>query len=153
MRISTQSGTLAAVASDRSDQRKLFSNWVKIRMSMQTRQETTDQLLVVENTGDRRSKTRIYDPFPATVHGVDVTGTAFQGKTILDNISTGGLYLRLMQRLERRTKLYIIVQLSNRPIDGDPGLRLHLSGEVVRVEPRLGGACGFAISIKHNRLV
>lgn len=119
---------------------------------MQSTHEIPDQMLVIENTGERRSKSRIYDPFPATVRGVDVSGTPFQGKTVIDNISTGGLYLRLMQRLERRTTLYIVVQLSNTQIDGEPGLRLHLSGEVLRVEPRVGGACGFAISIKHNRL-
>ena len=120
---------------------------------MQSKQEVPDHLLVIENTEERRSKSRIYAPFPATVQGVDVNGTAFQSKTTIDNISTGGLYLRLMQHLERRTKLYIIVQLSNAQIDGEPGLRLHISGEVLRVEPRVGGACGFAVVIKQNRLI
>ena len=120
---------------------------------MEHKQGFPDNLLVVAHTEERRRKSRIYDPFPATVRGVDASGTAFQSRTIIDNISTGGLYLRLMQRLERRTKLYIVVQLSNTQIDGEPGLRLHLNGEVLRVEPRLGGACGFAISIKNNRLI
>jgi hypothetical protein len=121
-------------------------------MSMQSNQAVPEHLLVPENE-ERRSKTRIYAPFPATVRGVDHTGTVFQSKTTIDNISTGGLYLRLMQRLKRRTKLYIIVHLSNIQTDGEPGLRLHLGGDVLRVEPRLGGACGFAVMIKHNRLI
>ena len=120
---------------------------------MQNNQAVSEHLLVTENEGERRSRSRIYAPFPATVRGTDDTGTVFQCKTTIDNISTGGLYLRLMQRLKRRTKLYIIVHLSNIQSDGEPGLRLHLGGDVLRVEPRLGGACGFAVMIKHNRLI
>ena len=120
---------------------------------MQNKQEVPDNLLVEPTMVERREKSRIYDPFPAIVSGVDVSGTTFKSKTTIDNISTSGLYLRLMQRPEQRTKLYIVVQLSNALIDGESLMSLHLSGEVLRVEPRLGGACGLAISIKHNRLV
>jgi hypothetical protein len=119
---------------------------------MQSKQEIPDPLLVSEYH-DRRRKARICDPFPAMVRGVDISGTAFLSRTIIDNISTDGLYLRLMQRLEHRTQLYIIVQLTNLQIDSEPAMRLHLSGEVLRVEPRVGGACGFAVKIKRNRFV
>ena len=119
---------------------------------MQNKQEVPDHLLVVPTIVERRGTSRICDPFPAIVSGVDESGITFKSKTTIDNISTTGVYLRLMQRLERKAKLYIIVQLSNAMVD-DESMRLHLSGEVVRVEPRLGGACGLAISIKNNRLV
>ena len=119
---------------------------------MQHKQGIPDDLLVSENE-DRRRNERIYDPFPAMVRGVDVSGTSFLSKTIIDNISTDGLYLRLMQQIEHRTKLYIVVHLSNLQIEGEHAMRLHLGGEVVRVEPRLGGACGFAVSIKRNRFL
>jgi len=119
---------------------------------MQNKQDVPDCLLVSENE-DRRRQARIYDPFPAMVRGVDVSGTAFLSKTIIDNISTDGLYLRLMQQIEHRTKLSVIVQLSNLQIEGEPAMRLHLSGEALRVEPRLGGAWGLAVSIKHNRFI
>ena len=119
---------------------------------MQHKQEGPGNLLVRE-TEDRRRNERIYDPFPAMVRGVDASGTAFLSRTIIDNISTEGLYLRLMQQMEHRTKLYIIVHLSNLQIEGERAMRLYLSGEVVRVEPRLGGACGFAVSIKRNRFL
>lgn len=119
---------------------------------MQNKQEFPDPLLVRDN-GDRRRQERIYDPFPAMVRGVDATGRAFLSKTTIDNISTDGLYLRLMHQVEHRTKVYIVVQLSNVHIDGESGMRLHLSGEVLRVEPRLGGACGIAVTIKKNRFI
>jgi c-di-GMP-binding flagellar brake protein YcgR len=121
-------------------------------MSMQSNQAVPEHLLVMEKEVERRSKSRIYAPFPATVRGVDESGMVFQSKTTIDNISTGGLYLRVMQRLEPRTKLYIIVHISNVQIDGEPVLRLHLGGDVLRVEPRLGGATGLAVMIKNNRL-
>lgn len=120
---------------------------------MQSNQGVPDHLFVSESAAERRSRSRIYAPFPAAVRGVDASGTMFHSRTVIDNISTGGLYLRLMQRLEQRTKLYIIVQLSNAQMDSEPVLRPHISGEVLRIEPRPGGACGFAIVIKHNRLV
>jgi len=120
---------------------------------MQNKQEVPDNLLVVPTVMERRGTSRIFDPFPAIVSGVDESGTTFKSTTIIDNISTTGLYLRLMQRPENRAKLYIVVQLSNAMVDSESMMRLHISGEVLRVEPRLGGACGLAISIKHNRLI
>ena len=120
---------------------------------MQSKQAVADHQLVGENEMERRTKARIYDPFPVTVRAIDESGKVFHSRTMIDNISTGGLYLRLMQRLEQRTKVYVVVQLSNAQIDGESVMRLHIGGEVLRVEPRLGGACGLAISIKHNRLI
>ncbi len=42
---------------------------------------------------ERRKTRRIYEPFTATVGGVDDSGTPFDFQTVLDNISSGGLYL------------------------------------------------------------
>jgi hypothetical protein len=119
---------------------------------MENKQEILNPLLVSENV-ERRRMARIYDPFPTMVRGVDESGTLFLSRTVIDNISTDGLYMRLLHKIEQRTKLYIIVQVSNLQIEGEPAMRLHLSGEVVRVEPRLGGVNGLAVSIKHNRFI
>ena len=38
-------------------------------------------------SGERRSKPRIYIPFPATVQGVDESGNPFEVDTVIDNLS------------------------------------------------------------------
>ena len=119
---------------------------------MQNKQEIPDNLLVSEN-GDRRRRVRIYDPFPAMVRGVDASGATFLSRTIIDNISTDGVYLRLMRATRAPNKgLYRRPALQRRGGGRAPDATAS-RGEVVRVEPRLGGACGFAVSIKNNRFV
>jgi hypothetical protein len=44
---------------------------------------------------ERRRHPRLSEPFPARVRHVDASGQAFESATALDNLSAGGLDVRL----------------------------------------------------------
>ncbi len=115
---------------------------------MHINQEVAVHPCLTSHTIERRNKPRIYAPFPATVQGVDTGGKEFQSETILDNISTGGLYMRLMSCLERGADLYIVVQMSAALTDDPPCVAIQ--GIVSRVETMPGGTCGIAVAFRHH---
>ena len=102
---------------------------------------------------ERRGKPRIEIPFPSTVHGVDATGERFAIETVLDNISSSGLYLRLRQRIEPGATLFVIASLSNtQRLDRQP-LRVAMHGVVLRAELKPDGQGGVAMVFSHYRFL
>jgi hypothetical protein len=95
---------------------------------------------------ERRSKPRIQVPFLAKVSGRDAEGKRFKEDTVLDNLSRGGLYLRLTRNIARRTRLFVVIYLS------ESG-RLAVLGEVLRVEPQSDETCGVAMKFTRHRLL
>jgi hypothetical protein len=103
---------------------------------------------------ERRSKTRLYGWFPATVRGVDQSGEAFDTNTMIDNISAGGLYLRLrQQRVEPGTMLFVVIRLSTAPPDEVRAPLIALRGRVLRAEQKPEGERGVAVQITHTRFL
>lgn len=102
---------------------------------------------------ERRSKPRIYAPFPANVRGVNVSGETFEVTTTLDNLSAGGLYLRMTQRVELGAKLFIVVRLSVSPSREVLAPRIAIRGLVLRAELHPDGTCGVAVAVKQNRFL
>ena len=94
---------------------------------------------------DRRRKPRIYEPFAARVRGVDGRGDPFEVEAVLDNLSAGGLYLRLKRRIEAGAKLFIFFRLATRLTPEAKGMRVAARSRVLRSEPRPDGACGVAV--------
>src|SRR5262245_29330904 len=64
---------------------------------------------VTDAGAERRRHPRLRKPFPATVRGVDAYGESFEADTVLDNLSAGGLYLRLGRCVKQKTKLFVII--------------------------------------------
>ena len=120
---------------------------------MQIQQDVINHHLNIPHPAERRRSQRIHTPFPTTVRGMDAHGKVFRSRTTIDNISTDGLYLRLMPCIEPGTKLSVLVHISNSQIVGETTFRLRLDGEVLRIEPRPGGACGVAMLIKDKRFI
>ena len=77
----------------------------------------------MEAEGERRRHLRLYEPFPATVRGVDASGEPFEVSTVLDNISASGLYMQLGRCVKRGTKLFILVRMSTTPAGWSAPLR------------------------------
>ena len=98
---------------------------------------------------ERRSKPRIYDPFPTTVRGVDSRGEAFESETVLDNFGAGGLYLRLARRVERGAELDFVIRLSPTSPNGVNAARVLMHGVVLRTDARPCDTCGVAVGSIH----
>ena len=100
---------------------------------------------------ERRKKPRIYTPFHARVSGVNSSGEAFEASTVLDNMSSGGLYLRLEEDVTRGTNVVVTIRLSTRHIDLVPVANVAVKGVVLRNEEQMDGTYGLGISIRTRR--
>ena len=112
-----------------------------------------DHVLTIHEGIERRSKPRIYELFPVTVHGVDANGEVFEIDGALDNLSTGGLYMQLGQGVEPGATLSIIARFSRLPSDGELAQCVVLYGVVLRAELKPDGACGVAVKFTHYRFL
>ena len=102
---------------------------------------------------ESRRSLRVELPFPATVRGVDVDGERFTMDSVLDNLSAGGLYLRLARPIKRGMKLFIVVRLSTCGDPEVPAARVALQGVVLRAEPQPDGRCGIAVAFERHRFL
>ena len=102
---------------------------------------------------ERRSKPRMEGSFPTVVHGVDASNETFQIQTTIDNLSAGGLYLRLSQRLEPGMTLFFVTSLLMPGRANASAPRLALHGVVLRAELTHGGACGVAVALSNYRFL
>ena len=102
-------------------------------------------------TDERRRYPRINIPFPATVQGLDNGGHNFSVETVLDNLSSKGLFLRMMPCVEPGAKLCIEIQMrTGRQLEHE-GARLSVDGVVLRADKLAGGASGVAVSFAKVR--
>lgn len=101
---------------------------------------------------ERRRRSRIYCPFPATVSGADVNGEPFDVLTVIDNLSSNSLYLRIMPCVEKGYKLAVTLQLRTTLEETTP-TKVALEGHVIRADQKPGGACGIAIGFEKPRFV
>ncbi len=102
---------------------------------------------------ERRSKPRVYIPFPATVEGIDVNGDKFKVNTVLDNLDYGCLYLRIMPCLETGAPVSVVFWLSTAATDAAISPHVIVEGEVLRSDVKPGGACGIAVAFKRKRII
>jgi hypothetical protein len=102
---------------------------------------------------ERRKKPRIYTPFHARVCGVNSSGEAFETATVLDNMSSGGLYLRVEQDVTQGTPVVVTIRLSTKRIDLVPVANVAVKGVVLRNEEQTNGTYGLGISINSRRFV
>jgi hypothetical protein len=102
---------------------------------------------------ERRSFPRIETPLPALVRSVDVDEQPFEAHTVVDNFSSGGVYLRLVRRVAQGRRLFVLIRLSADLNDAASGGYIALHGLALRVEGRPGSAFGTAIKITHHRFI
>lgn len=114
---------------------------------------TTMPSLAYERTPyERRSKPRISVPFPAKVSGHDADGLAFEVETAVDNISSGGCYLRIMPCVKPGAQVEVVFKLMTSLADAN-ARSVKVKGKVLRVDERPGGVCGVALSFLAKRFI
>jgi hypothetical protein len=102
---------------------------------------------------ERRTKPRIYEPFWATVQGIDSRDREFEISTQLVNLSVLGLYMKLAHSIEPGTNLGAIIQFSTTPTNGVDAPRVAIEGVVLRIELKQRGAYGVALEFTHYRFL
>ena len=104
---------------------------------------------------ERRRSPRICVPFPATVNGVDKDGRPFEVSTVLDNVSSTGLYFRIMPCVEAGANISVAFRLLLQPsgmTDGAASVKVS-NAKVVRAEEKPGGVCGIAVAFKYPEFI
>ena len=102
---------------------------------------------------ERRSKTRIYEPFPVRVRGRGDNGEKYDMDTVLDNLGPGGLYLRLARNVKEGARLFLLVRFSPSQDKEVFAPLVAIEGEVLRAEPQTDGRCGIAVRFARRRFV
>ena len=111
------------------------------------------ELRSTRTDGERRSKPRIDVPFQVKVEGVDEKGEKFTIETVLDNVSSNGLYLRMMPRVEQGAKLSIVLGLHTPSHAIEEVPRFQMDAVVLRTEKKVGGVYGVAATFDHVRFL
>jgi PilZ domain len=102
-------------------------------------------------TPEQRRQPRIDVAFRTTVRGVDEQGHRFEEQTQLDNLSAGGLYLRLLHSVAPDARLFVAFRFAEE--SDAPALRVAVHGLVRRVERQADGRSGVALMFQHHRIV
>lgn len=107
---------------------------------------------------ERRLSPRLSVPYPARFWGKDMNGRAVKEDTRVDNLSSGGLYLRTTRAISSGAHISVAVRLSTASAGASsagvpPALRLVAQGRVVRAEPKTDGTCGLAIEFTRRRVL
>ena len=101
---------------------------------------------------ERRSRTRLQERFPVTVRTVNRKRESFKTDTMIENLSSRGLYLKLPYDVEQGSRLFALLLLS--PLaSGGSSSRVALRGVVTRSDPQPDGTYGVAVAIKRHRFV
>jgi len=104
-------------------------------------------------SGERRRRRRLYEPYPAQVRGVCRAGGDFLTETTVDNISSGGLYLRTPVEVDPRRAVHAVVYFKSVGNRGQGVPRLLIRGRVLRSEPQVDGRYGIAVEVKNYRFL
>ena len=96
---------------------------------------------------------QLYDPFPASIRGVDAGGESFLVETVLDSLGPGVLQVRLGREVREGARLFALIRLSDAAPAGGALLRLAVRGVAARVERRQSRAYCVTVSITSRRLL
>ena len=101
-----------------------------------------------QNSEHRRAP-RIEVDFLAMVRGVDAQGRRFQEPATLQNLSTGGLYLRLRHAVSAGGRLFVAFRFA--PTLESPALAVAAHGVVRHSESQPDGRIGVGVMFQHYR--
>jgi c-di-GMP-binding flagellar brake protein YcgR len=99
---------------------------------------------------ERRRHLRIALPFPATVEGTNEEGEPFECGTVTDDLSAGGVYLRVAERVREGAEVSVTARLS---VSAARGMVVRLRGRVLRAEEKPGGACVLAVRVEESSIL
>src|SRR6266542_5621633 len=100
-----------------------------------------------------RCMPRITIPFPVKIRSIDASGQAFEMEAVIDNLSTGGLYMRVPRLLATNAEVVAVISLFPSRETPAQKSRVAIRGTVLRCEPQPDGTCGVAVGFSSYRFV
>ncbi len=103
---------------------------------------------------ERRAKPRIKCAYPARVMGQDISGNLFSEDTIIDNISAGGIFLRLRTETRPEIGLSVVFRFTKTaPLGEGRGALVSVAGRVLRAQKQPDGVLGVAVKIQTHHFL
>jgi hypothetical protein len=99
-----------------------------------------------------RDKPRIKVSFPARLRTAG-TSEVLEMDGQVENVSSGGLYLRLPRSLGQNIKVNVVFRFSHASDATTPAARVAVRGVVLRADPLPDGSCGVALAFKRYRFL
>jgi hypothetical protein len=100
-------------------------------------------------TAERRAKPRLAKAMSASVWGTDAQGKKFEIDSVIDNMSSRGIYLRMPWAMSLGVEINLAISFSN----GQPRPNAVVRGEVLRDEPLTDGRHGVAVAIREHHFI
>jgi hypothetical protein len=101
---------------------------------------------------ERRRGQRLDDPLPVLVRGINNQGESFQFRSIVRDISAGGLCAIAPEPLTIGEKLFLHVRFALADADPLHAPEASFRGVVLRSQERPDGTCIFAVSFLRKRV-
>lgn len=101
----------------------------------------------------RRCSDRLYGACQAIVRGRDEQGEIFTEATILDNVSAGGLYVKLLHKVHAGETLFVVFRLTTRKSQDIQVPCVATRGQVCRIESAGENTTGVGISFQRHRFL
>ena len=108
---------------------------------------------VLEVHPERRRKPRISEPFKVKVSGKDALGENFEFDTVVDNLSSTGVFLKLPLDVSFGAKVSMLIRLSTAHIEAREVAKVSVEALVVRKEMVKDKIWGVAFKILKRRFV
>jgi c-di-GMP-binding flagellar brake protein YcgR len=102
---------------------------------------------------ERRRNPRISAPFPVCVRGITEDGERAQFQAELENLSSGGLFLRTDRNLREWKRLLFVMRLSLDRNPENPAAVVAARGEILRTQAGSRKCAGYAVALKSRRFV
>jgi hypothetical protein len=100
-----------------------------------------------------REKQRIKVSLPARLRTVETAGEVLEMVGEVENVSSGGLYLRLPRSLVQNTKVNVVFRLPHGSDEATPAPGVALLGTVLRTDELPDGSCGIALTFRRHRVL
>jgi hypothetical protein len=102
---------------------------------------------------DRRRNLRITAPFPVSVRGISSAGKRLEFETELENLGSGGLFMRAQHDIREWKNLTLIMRLSLASNPEIPAPVVAARAKILRAERQSDGRVAFAVAFTKRRFV
>ncbi len=111
------------------------------------------QLRLAVSRQERRRSLRISAPFTALVRGITEHGQRVEFRTEIDNLSTGGLFLKTNRDLRGWKRITLLMRLSLDQNSDRPAPAIVAKAKVLRAEIAPADCAGYALALQARRFV
>jgi hypothetical protein len=99
-----------------------------------------------------RDKPRMIVSLPARLRTAETVGEVLEMDGHVENVSSGGLYVRLPRSLGQNTKVNVVFLLSHGSDEATPAKRILVRGTVLRTDDLPDGSCGIALAFRRYKV-